>query len=139
MSVSEIGQSETKLVEEGWGDDRTLWDPRLHLAGMRVVLLVRARRLPATEVRREPSKQVVTESGAVDQLDKEAVGDGVERLRDVHRYGYGPARGLLLVKPREHPSRDREQGLDGGVSRFKAVLGGASAQRLNNGREDELL
>ena len=100
--------------------------------GKRVVLLVRARRFPAAEVRHEPFNQVVTESGAVDHL-------GVEGLRDDYRYGYGSARGLTLVNARDHPSRDREQGRGVGVPRFEAVLGGASAQRLHNGLEDELL
>ena len=90
------------MVKEGWRDDGPLWDPRPHLAGRRVVQLVRARYFPAAEVRHEPSNQVVTESGAV--------GNCVERLRDVHSNGYGLARGLTLVKAREHPSSDGEQG-----------------------------
>ena len=100
--------------------------------------LVRARCLPATEVRHEPSNQVVAVSGAMDHLDEEAVEDCVEHLQDVHRYGYGSVRGLTLVKARDHPSRDGEQGRGGGVSRFEAMLGGASAQRLHDGREDPL-
>ena len=91
------------------------------------------------EVRHKPPDQVVAESGAVDHLDEEAVGDGVERLRDFHRYGYGSARGLALVEARYHPSRDGEQVRGGGVPQFEAVLGGASAQRLHDGLEDEPL
>ena len=79
----------------------------------------------------------MAESGAVDHLDEEAAGDGVERIRDVHRYSYGSARGLAFVKARDHTSRDREQGRGGGVPRFEAVLGEASAQRLHDGQEDE--
>ena len=79
----------------------------------------------------------MAESGAVEHLDEEALRDGVERLRDVHRYGYGSARGLPLVEARDHPSRDREQGRGGGMPLFEAVLGGASAQSLHDGREDE--
>ena len=113
-------------------------DPRPHLMGRRVVLLVKARRLPAAEVHHEPSDQIVTESGAVDHFDEEAVGDGVKCLRDVH--SYGSAWGLALIEARDHhPSRDGEQGRGGGVPLFETVLGGASAQRLHNGREDELL
>ena len=52
-----------------------------------------------------------------------------------HVHRYGSARGL----PRDHPSRNWEQGRGGGVSRFQAVLGGASAQRFHDGREDEPL
>ena len=98
-----------------------------------MVLLVRVRRLFAAQVCHEPSNQVVTESEALDHLYKEAEGDSVERLRDVHHYGYGSARGLPFVKPRDHPSRDREQGRGRGVSRFEAVLEGASAQHLHDG------
>ena len=77
------------MVEEGWRDDGPLWDPLLNLAGRRLVLLVKARRFNAAEVRYKPSNQVVAESGAVDHLDEEAVRDCVEHLRDVHHYGYG--------------------------------------------------
>ena len=128
-----------EMVGEGWGDDGPLWDPHQHLAGRRVVLLVEARRLPAAEVRHEPSNQVVAESGAVDHLDEEGVRDCVECFRDVHHYGYGSARGLTFVKAWDHPSRDRELGRGGGMPRFEAVLWGASAQRLPDGREDEPL
>ena len=89
------------------------------------MLLVEARRLPAVEVRHKPSDQVVAESGAVDHLDEVAVRDGVERIRDVHRYG--SARGLVLIEARDHPSRNEEQSRGGGMPRFEAVLGGASA------------
>ena len=44
--------------------------PRPHLAGSRVVLLVKARRLPAADVRHKPSDQIVAESGAVDHLEE---------------------------------------------------------------------
>ena len=47
------------------------------------------------------------------------------------------ARGLALVEVRDHPSRDGEQGRGSGMPRFEAVLGGASAHRLHDGREDE--
>ena len=102
-----------KMVEEGWRDDRPLWDPdparSPHwLAGRRVVLLVDERHLPAAEVHHEPSNQVMAESGEMDHLNEEAVRDCVEWLRDIHRYGYGSARWLTLVKARDHPSRDRE-------------------------------
>ena len=103
------------------------------MAGRRVVLLVKARHPPAAEVRHEPSDQVVAELGAVDHLDEEAVRDGVERLRDVHRDGYGSVRGLALIEARDHTSRDGEQCRGDGVPRFEAVLGGASAQRLHDG------
>ena len=86
----------------------------------------------ALSCRGGPSVQVVAESGVVDHLDEEAVRDGVERLRDVHHYGYRSARGLALVEARDHTSRDREQGRGGGMPRFEAVLGEASAQRLHD-------
>ena len=35
----------------------------------------------------------------MDHLDEEAVRDSVERLRDVHLYGYCSARGLRWLKP----------------------------------------
>ena len=41
----------------------------------------------------------------MDHLNKEAVGDGVEHLSDVHRDGYGSARRLTLFKSRDYPSR----------------------------------
>ena len=81
----------------------------------------------------------MAESGAVDHLDQEAVGDGVERLRDVYWYGYGFARGLSSIEARVHPTRYGEQGRGGGMPRFEAVLGGASAKRLHDGLEDVLL
>ena len=56
----------------------------------------------------------------MDHLDEEAVGDGVERLRDVHSYGYGSARGLALIEARDHPSSDGEQGRCCGMPRFEA-------------------
>ena len=127
------------MVKESWGDDGSLWDHRPHLAGSWVVLLVKARGLPAAEVCHKPPNQIGLELGAVDHLDKEAVRDRVERLRDVHRYCYWSARGLTLVEARDHPSRNREQGRSGGLPLFEAVLGGASTQRLHDGREEELL
>ena len=75
----------------------------------------------------------------VDHLDEEAVGDGFERLRDVHRDGYGSARVLVLIEARDHPSRDGEQGRGGGMPQFEALLGGARAQCLHDGWEDEPL
>ena len=60
-------------------------EPRLHLAGMRVVLLVQARRLPAAEVCHKLSDQIEAELGAVDHLYEEAMGDNVKRLRHVAR------------------------------------------------------
>ena len=65
--------------------------------------------------------------------------DGVEHLQDVHRYDYGSARGLVLIEARDHHSRDGEQGRGGGMPRFEAVMGGASAQRFHDGREEEQL
>ena len=41
-------------------------------------------------------------------------------------------------KTRSHPSRNWEQSWGGGVLWFEAVLGGASAQRLHDGREENL-
>ena len=59
-----------------------------------------ARGFPAAEVCHKPPHQIVAESGAVDHLDKEALRDIVERLRDVHRYGDCSAiGGLLWLKP----------------------------------------
>ena len=57
------------MVEEGWGDDGPPWESHPHLARRRVVLLVEAQRLYATEVRQKPSDLVVAELGAVDNLD----------------------------------------------------------------------
>ena len=69
-----------------------------------------------------------------------AVGDCVERLRDVHRYGYGSAMGLALIETRDHTLAEMgEQGQGGGMPRFEAMLGGSSAQRLHDGQEDEPL
>ena len=79
---------------------------------------------PAAEVCHEPPHQIVSESGAVDHLDDEAVRYCVECLRDVHRYGYCSARGLTLVEARDHPNRNGEHGRGGGVPRFDGVLGG---------------
>ena len=107
--VSGIREVWHKMVEKGWGDDGPVWDPSPHL------------------------------SGVVDHLDEEVVRDSVERLRDVHRYGYSSARGLVLIEARDHPSTDGEQGQGGGMPLFEAVLGPASAQRLHEGQEDKLL
>ena len=133
------------LTESGWrglGRYGTLWDPHPHLAGRRVVLLVEARHLPVAEVGMPRPTSHLTrlwqESRGVDHLDEEVVGDVVDCLRDVHSYSYGSARGLALIEARDHPSRDGEQGRDGRMPRFEAVLGGASAQHLNNRQEDEL-
>ena len=104
-----------------------------------MLLLLEARRLTGAEGGHEPSIQVVTESGAVDHLDEEAVRDGVECLQDVHCYGYGSARVLSLVEARDHPSRDGELGRGGGMPRFEAVLGGACTQSLHDGRQEESL
>ena len=84
-------------VKKGWGDDRSLWNPRPQLAGRQMVLLVKARGLPASEVCHKPSHQIVSESGAVDHLNKKAVWNRVKRLRDVHPYDDCFARGLTLV------------------------------------------
>ena len=65
--------------------------------------------------------------------------NSVERLRDVHLYRYGSARGLSLVEAKDHHSNNWEQGRGGGVPRFEAVLGGACSQRLHDGREEESL
>ena len=112
------------MVKEGWEVGRFLWDPRPHLAGKQVVLLVEAWGLPAAEVGHKPSNQIVSESGAVDHLDEEVVRDRVKHLRDVHRYGYCSARGLALVETRDHPSRNGEQGQGGRLPWFEAVIGG---------------
>ena len=69
-----------------------------------MVLLIMARFFPAAEVYHKPSNQIKPESGAVEHLDEEEAGDTIKRLRDVHRYGYGSARGLTLVKTKDHPS-----------------------------------
>ena len=76
----------------------------------------------------KPSDQVVAELGVMDRVDEEAVGEGVERLRELHRYGYGSAWGLALIEAKDYPIRDGEQGRGGGMPRFEAVLGGASGQ-----------
>ena len=94
--------------------------PHPHMAGMRVVLLVEAQAFPATEVCYKPSNQIVSELGAVDYRDEEAVRDSIERLRDVHRYGFCSAMGLTLVETRDHPSRNGEQSRGGGVPRLEA-------------------
>ena len=75
-----------------------MW-PRPHLAGRQVVLLIKARGLPAAEVPHKPPHQVVSESGAVDPLDEEAMRISDEHLQDVHRYG--SARGFVLVEARD--------------------------------------
>ena len=72
--------------------------PRPHLAGRRVVLLIEARGLPTAEVCHKPPHQNVTESGVVDHLDKKAVRDSIECLRDIHSYGHCTARDLRLLK-----------------------------------------
>ena len=126
-----------RVVEEGWGEYGFLWDPRPHLTGRRVVLLVKARGLPVAEVLHKPPHHFLSESGAVDLLDEDAVRNGVERLWDVYLYGYGSARWLALVEARDHPSRNEEQGRGGGVPRFEAVQEGEYAQRLRDGREEE--
>ena len=94
------------MVKQGWGDHGSPWNPLPHLARRRDVLLIEARGgLPATEVCHKPPYQIVFEFGAVVHLDKEAVIDRVERLRDVHRYGcYYSARRLTLTETRNHPS-----------------------------------
>ena len=75
----------------------------------------------------------------MDHLDEEASRNIVDSLRDVHRYGYDSAGGLALVEARDHPSKNGEQAQGGGVPRFEAVLGGACAQRLHEGREEKPL
>ena len=112
------------MIEEGWGDDGHLWDPHPHLAGRRVVLLVKAWRLSAAEVRHEPTDQVVAESGAVDLFDEEAVSNAYEMSTAMAMV---LLRGLRLLKPETNPSRDGEQGRGGGMPRFEAVLGGSIA------------
>ena len=62
-----------------------------------------------------PPHQIVTESGAVDHLDKEAVRDRVERLRDAHGLWILFGQRLTLVEARNHFSRNGEQGRGGGV------------------------
>ena len=97
------------MVEECWGNGGSLLDLRPQLGGRRVVLLIEARGLPATDVCHKPPHQIVTESGAVDHLDKEEVRDRLERIRDIHRYGYCSARKLTLDEARKHPSRNGSQ------------------------------
>ena len=91
------------------------------------------------EVRHKPTDKVVAESGVEDHIDEEAVGDSVEYLRDVHRYGYGSTRGIVFIEAKDYPNRDGEQGWGGGMPRFEAMLWGASAQRLHDGQEVEPL
>ena len=123
------------MVEEGCEDDGSLWDPRPHLVGRLVVGLIEARDLSVAEVCQKPTSQIVTQSEAVDHLDKETVRDCVELFRDVHRYGYCSAKGVTLVEARNHPSRNTEQGRGGGVPLFDAVLGLACIQYLHDRRE----
>ena len=84
------------------------------------------RDIPAAEVCNKPSNQIVSESGAVDYLNKEIVKNSVERLWDVQRNGDCSASGLTLVENWDHPSRNGEQGRGGGVPRVEAVLWGLS-------------
>ena len=72
-------------------------------------------------------------------LDEEAVRNRVERIRNIHHYGYSSARRLTFIEARDHISRNWEQGQGGGVPRFKAVLGEAYAQCLHDGRKEEPL
>ena len=74
MSKSGIGQSDTKwLKRAGEMTDPCSTYPLSHLAGRRVVLLIKTRGLPAAKVRHKPPPQVVSEVGVVDHLDNEAV------------------------------------------------------------------
>ena len=93
MSKSGIGQSETNWLKRDGGNDGSLWEPRPHLARRRMVLLIEARGLSATKVCHKPPHQIVSMSGAVDHLNKEAMTDCVECHRDVYRYSYCSARG----------------------------------------------
>ena len=79
----------------------------------------------------------MTQSGAVDHLNNEVVRDYVERLRDVHSYGCFSARGLTMVKARNHPSRNGEQGRGSGVPRFEEVLGEACTLYIHDEQEEE--
>ena len=110
-----------------------------YMAGRRVLLLVKARGLPAAEVYHNPSNQIVSESWGVDHLDEEAVRDRIKRLRDVYRYGYCSDKRLTLVETRDPPSRNGEQDRRGGVPLFEAVLRGTSTQCLHDGWKEEPL
>ena len=83
MSWSVMGQSDTKWSKRAGEVTDPCCNPRPHLAGRRTVLLVNTRGLPAVEVCHQSPNQIVSESGAVDQLNKEAVWHRVESLRDV--------------------------------------------------------
>ena len=96
------------------------------------------RDLPATGVCHEPPHQIEPKSGVVDNLDEEAVRNCVERLRDVHRYGYSYARGLTLIEARDYPSRNGAQGRGGGVP-ISSHAEKACGKRLHDGREKEQL
>ena len=73
---------------------------------------------------------------AVDHIDEEAVGDLVERLRDIHSGADYSSWGIPLVEACNHLNRDREQVRGDGVPRFEAMLGGAGSKRLHDGREE---
>ena len=88
-----------KSVKEGREDNRFLWDPCPHLAGRRVVLMVEALGLPATEVCHKKSNQFV--SVAADHLDKEV--------------------STAMVEARDYPSRNGEQDRDRIVPPFEAI------------------
>ena len=103
------GAVRQKVIEEGWEDDGSLWDPHPHLTGWRVVLLIEARGLPAAKVCHKSPHQILMESGVMDNFDKEAVRHCVERLRNLNRYGYYSAKGITLVESREPPTRNGEQ------------------------------
>ena len=103
-----------------------LWNPRPHRVGRRMVLLVKARGLPAAEVCHKPYNQDVSESRAVDHLNEEAV-------RTVsNAFGRSTAMEIVLVggfhwlKPEttvaEIESRAEEVEC---LDRFEAVLGWA--------------
>ena len=56
------------------------------------------------------SNQIVPESGAEDHFKKEVMRNCAECLSGVHRHGDRSARELTMVKTRDYPSRNMEQG-----------------------------
>ena len=63
------------------------------------MLLIKARGLPAAELRHKPAHQVVSESGAVGHLDEEAVGSSVECLEMSNVMAMVLLGGLCWLKP----------------------------------------
>ena len=77
-----MGAIRHQVAIEGWGEERSVWDLHQHFtkpgtSGRRVVLLVKVQGLSDVEV---GMSQTVSESGAVDHLNLEAVINSVKRL-----------------------------------------------------------